>query len=164
VRRAALALTAALAGLATGCVQLGVVSDGTSVSWGPANQGMLLGAVPLPLTGDGFVVHATWAARDTQWGIDELIAVVAWTAREVARAHPGTELAIGDLSIAGGGRSAHHRSHQTGRDVDLVLFGIKAAARCRRPRCCRTATTATCSPTRPSSSTSPGSGPWSAAC
>ena len=125
MRRAALALTAALAGLATGCVQLGVVSDGTSVSWGPANQGMLLGAVPLPLTGDGFVVHATWAARDTQWGIDELIAVVAWTAREVARAHPGTELAIGDLSIAGGGRSAHHRSHQTGRDVDLVLFGIK---------------------------------------
>lgn len=106
-----------------GCVELGVVGDGTTVSWGPPNQGVLLDGARLPLAGDGYVVPATWAERDSQWGVDELIAVVAWTGREVARTHPGTVLAVGDLSIAGGGPSAHHRSHQTGRDVDLVLFG-----------------------------------------
>ncbi len=121
----ALAVTLSVALLGGGCVQLGVVSDGTTVSWGPANQGALLAGARLPLAGEGFVVHPTWAARGTQWGVDELIAVVAFTARQVARAHPGSELAVGDLSIAGGGRSAHHRSHQTGRDVDLVLFGRK---------------------------------------
>ena len=124
-RAVALALTLALAG----CVELGVVSDGTTVSWGPANQGALLGGALLPLEGEGYVVHATWAARDTQWGVDELIALVAWTGREVERAHPGTVLAVGDLSIEGGGRSKHHRSHQTGRDVDLILFGRRGAER-----------------------------------
>lgn len=129
MQRAALVLTAALVGAAAGCVELGVVSDGTTVSWGPANQGVLLDGARLPLEGDGYVVHATWAERDTQWGVDELIDVVAWTAREVARTHPGTVLAVGDLSIAGGGRSKHHRSHQSGRDVDLVLFGRRGAER-----------------------------------
>ncbi len=117
------ALVAVLALAGGACVELGVVSDGTSVSWGPPNQGVLLGGSRLPLRGDGFVVHGTWAARDSQWGIDELHGVVAWTARVVARAHPGSELAVGDMSIAGGGDSPHHRSHQTGRDVDLLLFG-----------------------------------------
>ncbi len=123
MRALALALALALGAALAGCVELGVVGDGTTVSWGPPNQGVLLDGVKLPLEGDGYVVQPTWAARDSQWGVDELIAVVAWTAREVARTHPGTLLAVGDLSIAGGGPSAHHRSHQTGRDVDLVLFG-----------------------------------------
>ena len=122
--RAALAL-ALTAVLGAGCVQLGVVSDGTTVSWGPANEGILIAGAQLPLAGDGYIVRATWAARDTQWGIDELIAVVAWTAREVARTHPDTVLAVGDMSIPGGGRSAHHRSHQSGRDVDMLLFGAQ---------------------------------------
>lgn len=122
VRALVLATVASLVG---GCVELGVVSDGTSVSWGPANQGVLLGATRLPLVGDGYVIQETWAARGTQWGIDELQAVLVWTGRAVAARHPGTVLAVGDLSIAGGGRSAHHRSHQTGRDADLVLFARK---------------------------------------
>jgi penicillin-insensitive murein DD-endopeptidase len=123
VRRPLLAVIASLALASGGCVELGVVGDGTSVSWGPANEGVLLGGTRLPLRGEGFVVHDTWSARDSQWGIDELLAVVVWTGRVVARAHPGSELAVGDLSIGGGGPSAYHRSHQTGRDVDLLLFG-----------------------------------------
>jgi penicillin-insensitive murein endopeptidase len=123
--RAALALTAAAL---MGCAQLGVVSDGTSVSWGPANRGLLIGAQRLPLEGEGYVVLATWAGRGTQWGIGELIDVIAWTARAVARTHPGSVLSVGDLSIEGGGHTAHHRSHRTGRDVDFVLFSRKGGA------------------------------------
>jgi penicillin-insensitive murein endopeptidase len=115
-------VAAALAVALGGCAQLGVVGDGTSVSWGPANRGMLLDPALLPLDGEGYVVRATWAERDTQWGVDELIAVIAWTGREVARTHPGTVLSVGDLSVEAGGLTARHRSHRTGRDVDLVLF------------------------------------------
>ncbi|HVV85846.1 MAG TPA: penicillin-insensitive murein endopeptidase [Kofleriaceae bacterium] len=124
MRAAALLLAVAL-GAAPGCVQLGVVGDGTSVSWGPANRGVLLDGVQLPVQGDGYVVLPTWSSRGTQWGVDELITVVTWTARAVAREHPGTVLAVGDMSIDGGGRSKHHASHRTGRDVDFVLFGVK---------------------------------------
>jgi penicillin-insensitive murein endopeptidase len=110
-----------------GCVELGVVGDGTTVSWGPPNDGVLIDGARLPLEGEGFVVHRTWAARGTQYGTDELIAVISHVGRSVAAAHAGSRIAVGDLSIAGGGRSKHHRSHQTGRDVDLVLFARDAA-------------------------------------
>ncbi|HVK71944.1 MAG TPA: penicillin-insensitive murein endopeptidase [Kofleriaceae bacterium] len=112
----------ALAALSGGCVEWGVVSDGTSVSWGKANGGQLLGGRRLPLEGDGFHVLPTWSSRGTQWGTEELLDVIAYVGRSVAIRHPGTTLAVGDLSIFGGGASAHHRSHQTGRDVDLLLF------------------------------------------
>lgn len=121
-------LAAVLAAALAGCVQLGVVGDGTSVSWGPANGGMLLAPARLPIEGEGYVVHATWAERDTQYGVDELIGVIAWTAREVARTHPGTVLSVGDLSVEGGGLTKRHRSHRTGRDVDFVLFARRAGA------------------------------------
>jgi len=107
---------------AAGCAELGVVGDGTTVSWGPPNEGVLLDGARLPLEGDGFIVPPRWAARGTQFGTDELIDTIVYVGRAVAAAHPGTRLVVGDLSMAGGGSSPHHRSHQTGRDVDLVLF------------------------------------------
>ncbi|MBE7450189.1 MAG: penicillin-insensitive murein endopeptidase [Kofleriaceae bacterium] len=98
------AIALALAVAAAGCAELGVVGDGTTVSWGPPNRGVLVGGTRLPVAGEGFVVHPRWAARGTQWGTDELVDVIVHVAREVAAAHPGTRLAVGDLSIAGGGR------------------------------------------------------------
>lgn len=126
-RRAALAGT--LIALLAGCAELGVVGDGTTVSWGPPNEGVLVDGARLPLAGDGFFVPPRWAARGTQWGSDELIDTIAFVGRAVSAAHPGSRLAVGDLSIAGGGKSKHHRSHQTGRDVDLVLFARNAAGK-----------------------------------
>ncbi len=99
-----------------------MVGDGTSVSWGRPNGGRLIGGRRLPLQGDGFEVLPKWSSRGTQWGTDELLDVIAHVGRTVELRHPGSRLAVGDLSIAGGGSSAHHRSHQTGRDVDLLLF------------------------------------------
>ncbi len=109
------------------CAELGVVGDGTTVSWGPPNEGLLIDGVRLPPAGEGFVVHPRWLARGTQWGTDELVDTIGHVGRAVSAAHPGSRVAVGDLSIAGGGRSPHHRSHQTGRDVDLVLFARDAA-------------------------------------
>lgn len=120
------AITLGLGGLA-GCAELGVVGDGTTLSWGPPNQGVLIDGTRLPVAGDGYVVPARWAARGTQWGTDELVDTIAYAGRAIAFEHPGSRLVVGDLSIRGGGASAHHRSHQTGRDVDFVLFATDAA-------------------------------------
>lgn len=116
-------------GLLAGCAELGVVGDGTTVSWGPPNEGVLIDGARLPIEGDGYWVPPRWAARGTQYGTDELIDTIVFTGRAVAAAHPGSRLVVGDLSIRGGGESAHHRSHQTGRDVDLVLFAVDAGGR-----------------------------------
>lgn len=109
------------------CAELGVIGDGTTQSWGPPNEGVLLDGTRLPLEGEGFIVPDRWASRGTQWGTDELVDTIAYVGRAVAREHAGSRLVVGDLSIRGGGESAHHRSHQTGRDVDLVLFARDAA-------------------------------------
>lgn len=122
-------LATVVAVLAAGCAELGVVGDGTTVSWGPPNEGVLVDGARLPLEGEGFVVPPRWAARGTQWGADELIDTIAHVGRVVSAAHPGSRLVVGDLSIEGGGKSKHHRSHQTGRDVDLVLFAKTAAGK-----------------------------------
>ncbi len=128
--RPAAMLGALLAALTAGaCAELGVVGDGTTVSWGPPNEGVLIDGTRLPREGEGFVVHPRWAARGTQFGTDELVDVIAHVGRVVAETHPGSRLAVGDLSIAGGGRSPHHRSHQTGRDVDFVLFARDASGK-----------------------------------
>jgi penicillin-insensitive murein endopeptidase len=119
----------AAAVMVAGCAELGVVGDGTTVSWGPPNEGVLVDGARLPREGEGFFVPPRWAARGTQYGTDELIDTIAHVGRAVAAAHPGSRVAVGDLSIPGGGRSKHHRSHQTGRDVDLVLFARDASGK-----------------------------------
>lgn len=125
--RLALAASVLALGALGACAELGVVGDGTTQSWGPPNEGVLVDGTRLPLEGEGFIVPDRWASRGTQWGTDELVDTIAYVGRAVAREHPGSRLVVGDLSIRGGGESAHHRSHQTGRDVDLVLFARDAA-------------------------------------
>jgi penicillin-insensitive murein endopeptidase len=47
----------------------------------------------------------------------------------VAHAAPGGVAAIGDLSRRGGGGSVEHRSHQSGRDLDVFFYAVNAAGR-----------------------------------
>jgi penicillin-insensitive murein DD-endopeptidase len=107
---------------ASACVELGVVGDGTTVSWGPTNDGVLIDGRRLPMSGDGFVVPARWRARGSQWGTDELVGLITAVGHTIAIELPHARVAVADLSIAGGGISPYHRSHQTGRDADLLFF------------------------------------------
>ena len=59
----------------------------------------------------------------------ELVAMIRRAAAEVARRHPGGVLGVCDLSAARGGFVAGHRSHQSGRDVDLQFYALDAAGR-----------------------------------
>jgi len=91
------------------------------VSFGPSRQGRVEGAAKLPLEGKGFWTPSRWAQRGLRYGTDELVALVVYVGRDLARNAPGTKMSVADLSTKGGGRSRWHRSHQAGRDVDLLF-------------------------------------------
>ena len=118
----ALALVAL--GALAGCAELGV-SDGTSVSVGKPNAGYLMNGARVPDKGDGFATRDVWRARDNRYGTDELVALVTGVARRMATQVKDVRLIVADLSAKGGGAngsSEFHRSHQSGRDADLLYY------------------------------------------
>jgi penicillin-insensitive murein DD-endopeptidase len=106
-----------------GCAELGIVTDGTSVSYGRPSHGYLIDGVRLPNRGEGFTTRETWQLRGNRYGTDELVELLQGVARRMRAKVKDTRLVIADLSSNGGG-AAHtfHRSHQTGRDVDLLYY------------------------------------------
>ena len=112
--------------LLSGCVELGVVTDGTSISVGKASHGYLVDAARLPDKGEGFMTREIWLQRDNRYGTDELVELITGVARRLAPQMKGTKLVIADMSSrhGGGGRenAAFHRSHQSGRDADLLYY------------------------------------------
>ena len=117
-------LIAGLAALAAlpGCPSYGVIDDGTSISWGPSNNGTLMNPRLLPREGDGYVIPPIWKKRGLNYGTDEMIRLIVHVGRRMAVDSPGAVFGVGDISKQQGGPSAWHRSHQSGRDVDLIFF------------------------------------------
>lgn len=116
--------------LLAGCAELGVIGDGTSISVGRPSGGYLVDGVRLPDRGDGFVTREVWRQRDNRYGTDELVDLVTAVARRMRSRVRDVQLVVADLSCKGGGeRRAFHRSHQTGRDVDLLYYLRDAAGK-----------------------------------
>jgi penicillin-insensitive murein endopeptidase len=110
--------------LATACSGPGLLTDGTSVSVGTFGHGALRKGAHLPAKGIGYKVPSLWEARDNRWATDELVAAIEHAARRVAHEMPGGTVGVGDLSQRGGGDSILHRSHENGRDADLIYFAV----------------------------------------
>ncbi len=108
--------------LLPGCPRHGVIDDGTSISYGPSNRGKLIHPTRLPRSGEGFVTPPRWAQRGLRYGTDELVDLIVHAGRRLSAASPGSVIGVADLSKRRGGPSAWHRSHQTGRDADLLFF------------------------------------------
>ncbi|HET6612400.1 MAG TPA: penicillin-insensitive murein endopeptidase [Kofleriaceae bacterium] len=108
--------------LASGCASFGMVSDGTSVSFGPAYAGELVDAVKLPTSGTGFFTPRRWRVRGLRYGTDEMVSALIYVGRRIDAELPGDAFAVADMSPRRGGPSAWHHSHQTGRDADLLFF------------------------------------------
>lgn len=121
-----LALLAVLLAGGSGCVHKGFFTDGTSVSYGRSTRGLLLRGKELPLAGRGYLVPPLWVNRDTRFGVDELVDAVVRAAARVDEKLPGGTLGVGDLSGRRGGRATHHRSHENGRDADLIFYALDA--------------------------------------
>jgi penicillin-insensitive murein endopeptidase len=100
---------------------------GASVSCGAVNRGALHGALALPQRGPHHVVPEPWASRNHHHGTAELVGLLQRAAATVDRAHPGGVLGVADLSAAFGGHLRGHRSHQSGRDADILYYARDAA-------------------------------------
>jgi murein endopeptidase len=90
-----------------------------SASLGTHADGTLRHPVVLPFEGDGYAVPGPWRVRRANYGTEELVGAVVRAARAVESELPGAVAAIGDLSYRAGGGSVQHKSHQSGRDVDV---------------------------------------------
>jgi penicillin-insensitive murein DD-endopeptidase len=110
--------------LGAGCYGPGLFTDGSSVSVGSFNRGALRRGARLPVEGEGYVVPQLWQTRQANFGTDELVDAIQRVARRVSREYPGSLLGIGDMSRRGGGDSVLHRSHENGRDADLIYYAV----------------------------------------
>lgn len=121
-----------LAGTMGGCAGV-LAADGTSVSLGTHADGALRDPAMLAVEGDGYTIPGPWRGRHSNYGTDELVNVVIRAARSVERELPGGVAAIGDLSRRGGGASIEHKSHNSGRDVDVFYYAVDREGRPVRP-------------------------------
>jgi penicillin-insensitive murein endopeptidase len=81
----------------------------------------LTDGVELPRQGTGFVRFRPTSPN--YWGTPKLVAAVTHAAESVFMERPGgAPVVVGDLSARHGGKIRGHRSHRTGRDVDLLWY------------------------------------------
>ncbi|MBU1221786.1 penicillin-insensitive murein endopeptidase [Myxococcota bacterium] len=95
-----------------------------TLSIGSCWHGALHRPEKIKTRGRGYGVLPRTVKRGHDWGTSELIRLVRDISAAVAKAYPGSHLAIGDLSRQTGGFAPGHRSHQSGRDVDLGFYMI----------------------------------------
>ena len=118
-----MAQPAALDSAVTPAAAAGAVELTDSQSIGHADEGALLH--PFAVESNDHLA----ALRASRWGTRELVGLLHRAADRVARAHPGSRLAVGDLSSASGGPLAPHGSHQSGRDADVGFYVTDASGR-----------------------------------
>jgi penicillin-insensitive murein DD-endopeptidase len=115
------------------CAGPNLWTDLTSVSTGRTNRGRIRKPAKLSMRGAGWVVPARWKERRFQYGVDELVAAVERAARRVHARDRRAVLGVADLSRKTGGRSMWHRSHHSGRDVDLLFYTTDPRGRPMKP-------------------------------
>lgn len=87
-------------------------------------SGRLQHPAALP-AGEGYFIRRPYRAFGTQTTVDLIQRAIAETLDGYPDEHV---LAIGDLSAESGGLITQHRSHQSGRDVDIGLYYLEQPA------------------------------------
>lgn len=94
------------------------------MSIGRANRGSLYNGVQMP---EG--PHWRLVDPDRSWATQETIDGLTLAIQTVVREHPeAPPLALGDMSKRRGGYFRPHRSHQSGRDVDVGYYYLEGPA------------------------------------
>lgn len=97
------------------------LAPGLAGSVGAPQAGVQTDAAELPVRGPGFIRYRQRSAH--YWGHPRLVGAIQRAAARVREELPGgAALTVGDLSARSGGPIPGHRSHRSGRDVDLLLF------------------------------------------
>ena len=95
--------------------------DSTSIR--NPNDGALRGGVPLPLTAPGLRFNPG-RNQDARYGTLEMVRGLVDAASRVDRELGGLPVTFNDLSYEQGGPIPRHRSHQSGRDVDVLFYQL----------------------------------------
>jgi hypothetical protein len=74
------------------------------------------------LPGDGYYIRRPWRSYATMTTVELVERAIGETLEAFPDEHV---LAVGDLSAETGGQITEHRSHQSGRDVDIGLFYLE---------------------------------------
>ena len=93
-----------------------------SMSIGRPNRGRLLNGVRLDES--DVIRFKNGSPEATAYGTAELVGMLERAASHVARVLPGSKLTVGDLSRRRGGWIRPHRSHRSGRDVDIAFYAV----------------------------------------
>lgn len=89
-----------------------------SRSIGKPNQGGLKNGKCIPKFGKGYI-HV----GEANCGTDETVTILMFAINEVLKEYPDTApIVIGALSKPDGGRHRPHKSHRSGRDVDIGFY------------------------------------------
>lgn len=92
--------------------------DGKSVSWGTANRGRLYNGVAMQSV-PGMRVRNVARAYGTKRSV-QFLEAAAYDVR--ARWPDAPDIEVGDMSFRSGGRMRPHKSHTSGRDVDISYY------------------------------------------
>ena len=112
-------------GASAGRIATGADGGESTRSIGYAHRGRLSGGLLLEATANLRFKDGT--PDGERYGTAELVRLIAASADHVATVVPGLPLTVGDLSRRRGGRFGRHRSHRSGRDVDLVYYTLDDA-------------------------------------
>lgn len=96
-----------------------ILAQSLTESIGRAARGRLKNGLALPM---GDHVHVISEDDGKNYGTAELVAMLEHSAERVSELYPGVRLTVGDLSKEGGGHLGSHRSHRSGRDVDIGFY------------------------------------------
>ncbi|MBT8470427.1 MAG: penicillin-insensitive murein endopeptidase, partial [Deltaproteobacteria bacterium] len=87
------------------------------------NDGALRGGVPLPLRAPGLRFNPG-RVPSARYGTVEVVRALVRAGARVDQELGGLPVTINDLSFERGGPIPHHRSHQSGRDVDVLFYQL----------------------------------------
>ena len=94
-----------------------------AISLGAPNAGSLVRGDRLEPS-DHIRIVPAWNHPDYRWGLPELVRMVRRSASTVNEKFGPCKLSIGDMSSRTGGTLRKHKSHQSGRDVDISFYMI----------------------------------------
>ena len=118
---------------ASACSRPGVLGDFRSVSLGQSNDGRILRPRRMPNFGKGFKTPRAWRQRGNRYGTEELIDMVSRAGANVRSQSRRSLLGVADLSPKKGGATMWHRSHHSGRDVDLIFYSVDEQGKAMAP-------------------------------
>jgi len=97
-------------------------SSARSISHGTAQSGHLINGFEIPLMNQWIQFYGPVATRKTNFATLEMAALLVRVARVVRNYTGGLRMGVGDCSSEKGGDLARHRSHNSGRDADILFY------------------------------------------